>query len=421
MDEPVGDLDLDRVIAEITERVAANTANGVYSSDLDDELRSHYARLLDRSDGRDRFDSLRQAIDEVAHVAGFSKARIDTASGVPGGQLVHKTAGKLVSRQTLGLIEQLNSFSHAVVPALQSLAGAIEDPRLHTHADLVHELDSVQDRLAAVERSVGRLGALLDDLDELLPRLLSHTHELEGVSARLAAIEELERRRSFTPPFSSRAFGDATRGSAEDLKREYEQLADSLVGVPGPVLDIGAGRGEFLELLRSRDVAAWGVELDDELAVDATERGIDVRAGDGIEALRAVPSASLGAVVLLHVIEHLQPNELLDVLTLAHEKLAVGGKLVLETPNPQSLYIYARAFWIDPTHVRPVHPVYLEFALRSAGFAMYEFDWTALPSSDESMLAAPEHDDLTATFNQNMGRLNDLLFAAQNYRAIATR
>jgi O-antigen chain-terminating methyltransferase len=174
-------------------------------------------------------------------------------------------------------------------------------------------------------------------------------------------------------------------------------------------------------LLRSRDVAAWGVELDDELAVDATERGIDVRAGDGIEALRAVPSASLGAIVLLHVIEHLQPNELLDVLTLAHEKLAVGGKLVLETPNPQSLYIYARAFWIDPTHVRPVHPVYLEFALRSAGFAMYEFDWTALPSSDESMLAAPEHDDLTATFNQNMGRLNDLLFAAQNYRAIATR
>lgn len=421
IDEPAGELDLDRVIAEITERVAANTASGVYSADLDDELRSHYARLLDRSDGRDRFESVQRAIDHVAESAGFSRARIDTASGVRGGELVHKTAGKLVSRQVLGLIEQLNAFSHAVVPALRSLADAVEDPRQHTHVDLVHELDTVQDRLASVERSVGRLGALVDDLDTLLPKLLAHTNDLDGVAARLARLEELERRRSFTPFFSSRAFGDATRGSADDLKAEYGPLADSLVGLPGPVLDIGAGRGEFLELLAARGIAANGVELDEELVSEANSNGLDVRLGDGIAWLRDVAPASLGGLVLLHVIEHLQPNELLELLQLAHQKLAVGGKLVLETPNPQSLYIYARAFWIDPTHVRPVHPVYLEFALRSAGFESYAFDWTALPSPDEAMVPVPDRDDVTAAINENMRRLNDLVFSAQNYRVVAVR
>ena len=108
----------------------------------------------------------------------------------------------------------------------------------------------------------------------------------------------------------------------------------------------------------------------------------------------------------------------LEVVSLAHDRLAIGGKLVLETPNPQSLYVYARAFWLDPTHVKPVHPVYLDFVLRDAGFNDVVFEWTAFPAEAERLV---ESGDASATTNENVRRLNGLVFGAQNYRVIATR
>jgi hypothetical protein len=419
--EPENTAELDQVIEEIRAAVAANTAAGVYPPDLEDQLQSHYARLLERSDGRDRFDSARAAVSDVAEAAGMSRSRIDTRSSVPGGQLVHRAVGKAVSRQVIGISEQFNQFASALVPALSRLVDLAENPRAHSHDDLVHELDTVQDRLAAVERSLDRILGLVDRVSETLPRVLAHTNQLDGLSARLDALEEAARRGRFSPDFPSIEFDAVSRGDEGSIREEYSGLADSLVGVPGPVIDVGAGRGEFLELLRERGVPAWGVELEADLVAYATKRDLDVRLQDGIEALAECDAGSLGGVVLLHVVEHLGKNELLDVISLARSRLASGGKLVIETPNPQSLYVYARAFYLDPTHSQPVHPIYVDFLLRRAGFDRVEFEWTAPPSDAERLAELPGDDAFAKTANENVRRLNDLVFAPQNYRVIATR
>jgi SAM-dependent methyltransferase len=416
-----GSPDLAQVIDEIRAAVEANTAAGVYPPELEEQLRSHYARLLERSDGRDRYDSIRVALGGVAEAAGMSRSRIDTASGVPGGQLFHRAAGKVVSRQVIGISDQFNQFVARLIPTLHQLADLVEDPRSHTHDDVVHEIDTVQDRLAEVERTLDRILGMVDQVSATLPRLLAHTNELDGLSARLSALEDAERRRRFSPEFPSVEFDAVSRGDEAAISAEYALLADSLVGVPGPVLDIGAGRGELLSLLRDRGVDGWGVELEADLVALAATNGVDVRLEDGLDTLRACEVGSLGAVVLIHVIEHLGKNELLDLISLARTRLAHGGKLVLETPNPQSLYVYARAFYLDPTHSQPVHPVYLDFLLRHAGFDRIEFEWTALPSDGERLIEIPGDDAAAKAANENVRRINDLVFAAQNYRVVATR
>lgn len=418
---PAESIDLSEIIDEIRAVAAAQTASGMYSDEFEDELRSHFASMLDRVDGRDRFDAVHQAVVSFGHQREFARERIELTSGLPGGEVLHRTVAKVVSRQVGGLIAQLNTFSGALMPVLTRMSDAIADPPAHVHTDVLHELDTVQERLAHVERLASRLDASVRILDDVVPRLQSHLSVLDGISARLAAIEECERRRSYDPPFSSVEFGDATRGSASRIRAEYGPLADALVGVPGPVLDIGAGRGEFLELLRERGLDARGVEIDDELVRLAHADGLAVRLEDGLDALRSEPLTSLGAVVLLHVIEHLHPNELLELIGLAHARLAVGGRLVLETPNPQSLYVYARAFWLDPTHTKPVHPTYLEFALRAAGFTDVRYEWTAPPADSEMLVEVPGEGDATAAANENVRRANALLFAAQNYRVTAVR
>jgi O-antigen chain-terminating methyltransferase len=118
------------------------------------------------------------------------------------------------------------------------------------------------------------------------------------------------------------------------------------------------------------------------------------------------------------VIEHLTAQEAADLALLARDKLRPGGKLLIETVNPQSLYVFAHPFYVDPTHERPVHPAYLEFLVREAGFESIELLWRAPPPHDDVLETPADDDGVRAA---NVRRLNQLLFAPQDYALIATR
>jgi hypothetical protein len=153
----------------------------------------------------------------------------------------------------------------------------------------------------------------------------------------------------------------------------------------------------------------------------AEELGLHVEADDGNTYLRSIPDASLGGLALIQVIEHLTAQDLVDLVAVAAHKVRPGGKVIMETVNPQSLYVFARSFYLDPTHVRPVHPAYLEFLFREAGFSTVELDWRYPPREREVLKDIPGDDDATRQMNANIANLNALLFAPQDYALIATR
>lgn len=385
-DGPGGDTDLERVLAEIRATVDENTESGVYSESLEEELRSHFARILDRTD-LDQLGGVWTAVEDLESLRSLPAAQKNTASRVPGGEIVHKAAGRIVDRQLAGAADRSELMWQATMVALRSIATVLDQPVSHTHAELLHELDTLQDRLALVERQLGR--------------------------AKTATTSEA--------PYSTLEFDDTARGARSDILAEYSDLADRLANAPGPVLDIGAGRGELVELLVERGITVVGVEMDRELVNAARSRGLDIREATAARALGAATQHSLGAITLIHVIEHLPPNDVFDLIELAHDRLVPGGVLVMETPNPQSLYAHARAMWLDPTHLKPVHPIYLEFLVRQGGFEQVEFEWTATPSDDERLLTIDGDDPDAAVANENVRRLNQLIFAPQNYRVTATR
>lgn len=114
---------------------------------------------------------------------------------------------------------------------------------------------------------------------------------------------------------------------------------------------------------------------------------------------------------MLQVIEHLPPQVAVDVIRLIATKVRPGGRVVIETVNPQSLYVYAHAFYLDPTHVRPVHPAFLAFLFEAAGFREVGIDWRSPPPEDEVLDGE----------GRDIERLNTLLFAPQDFAVIATR
>lgn len=163
-----------------------------------------------------------------------------------------------------------------------------------------------------------------------------------------------------------RAFTDAFRGSEEHVRALQEGYVD-LLRDHAPVLDLGCGRGELLDLLAGAGVAASGVDGDAEMTAACVAKGLDVRQGDAIAYLGDVPDGSLGAIVAMQVVEHLPAAALDELLELSRAKLRDGGVLVAETVNPHALNAM-KAFWVDPTHHHPLFPETLLELCRIAGF-----------------------------------------------------
>jgi hypothetical protein len=135
-----------------------------------------------------------------------------------------------------------------------------------------------------------------------------------------------------------------------------------------PVVDVGCGRGEFLELLREAGVDARGVDVDADMVAFCRGEGLDVEQGDALGYLERLDEGSLGGIFCAHVVEHLQPPTLVRFLELAAAKLRPGGVFVAETPNPRTL-VALQTFFADLTHEQPLHPETLAFLVRQAGCA----------------------------------------------------
>jgi O-antigen chain-terminating methyltransferase len=213
-------------------------------------------------------------------------------------------------------------------------------------------------------------------------------------------------------------FEDKFRGTREEIRerlRVYlDLLAESGAGTEQrPVLDIGCGRGEWLELLRDEGLNARGVDMNDTLAMQCRERGLEVEIGDALAYLRGLPEASLGAITGFHIIEHLPMDVLLDLYGEAVRVLHPGGVAIFETPNPQNLLVGACNFYADPTHKRPLYPETQKFFLEYRGFSRVALKYLH-PHESGARLPEDEAPELAA-------RLNDLLSCARDYAVIGYR
>ena len=169
------------------------------------------------------------------------------------------------------------------------------------------------------------------------------------------------------------AFEDVYRGARDDIKARlafYDPILKQLSQHQGmaKAIDLGCGRGEWLELLRAHHIDAQGVDLDEEMLIRCRAYGLKTQKIDAISALKALPENSVGLVSAFHLIEHLPFEVLLHLLKEAFRVLVPGGLLLLETPNPENLSVASQWFYLDPSHQKPLPPELMRFSAEFSGF-----------------------------------------------------
>ena len=171
-----------------------------------------------------------------------------------------------------------------------------------------------------------------------------------------------------------RAFEEKHRGSREMIKarlRAYHPFVEPLLQIASgsKTIDLGCGRGEWLELMTELGFDAHGVDLDEGMLAACVERGLSVDKGDAIGFLAALPNDSQAIVSAFHFVEHISFEQLQCVVSEALRVLKPGGLLIMETPNPENIVVSTCNFYLDPSHQRPIPPQLLSFLPDYHGFA----------------------------------------------------
>jgi O-antigen chain-terminating methyltransferase len=170
-----------------------------------------------------------------------------------------------------------------------------------------------------------------------------------------------------------RQFEERYRGSRKLISSRLEvylpfiEPLKSLDVVP-IALDLGCGRGEWLELLQHHGLQAQGVDLDEGMLLACRELNLDIHQADALDYLRGLAADGLSVVSAFHLVEHIPFEALRQLVNEANRVLKPGGLLILETPNSENLMVGTSSFYLDPTHQKPLPAQLLSFVVEYAGF-----------------------------------------------------
>jgi len=209
------------------------------------------------------------------------------------------------------------------------------------------------------------------------------------------------------------AFEDKFRGSRADIKQRLEYylplVKENLKDKNSLVVDLGCGRGEWIELLKENSIQAMGIDLNRLMVQESIKHGLQAIYSDAIKYLKSLESQSVDIVSGFHIVEHLPFEVLIELFDESHRVLKKGGMIIFETPNPENLMVGSCSFYTDPTHINPIPPVTLQFLAQNRGFS--DVDIHRLhPLKDPIYLE-----------NENSQDINTLVFAStkeQDYSII---
>lgn len=302
--------------------------------------------------------------------------------------------------------------------------------------DLESTTGDLRARIGIVESSTNNLESSANDLRlttdatqaeiEKVYQQLQHARtELAMQGRRMALILE-EAQRRLPAPFDQRQLEiianeernkldalyaeleDHFRGSREEIKKRFTTYLPHVKSLPitsdRPIVDLGCGRGEWLELLKEEGYRALGVDTNKVLLDRCRERGLEVVDSDVLKYLRGLPDNSVSAITGFHVIEHLQIEVLMTLLDEIVRALHPGGVVILETPNPENVLVGSNYFYFDPTHRNPLPSLLMKLLLESRG--LHRIEVMNLHAWDQARISG--ENELTARFN-------DLFYGPMDY------
>ena len=304
--------------------------------------------------------------------------------------LVEQRAVSAASNNQIGLEQKLSAQFEEKVKLEQKINAHFENRLISLNEALVKHIElNIQAIAEAIAEAKAEAKAALHQEIAKLRREIDPFTNSTNISASAT-----ERTVQPVDPTIYAAIEEHFRGSREAIssrQKSYLPFLEKAKQENLPVLDLGCGRGEWLEILKGEGFACEGIDTNQVFLNECAEKGLNTTNIDLLSYLSSQSSPRFGAITLFQVAEHLPFNILVEVFRAARKCLVPGGVFIVETPNAKNLRVGAGTFWIDPTHERPLYPELLEFLSQLVGFEKYETKYSASNVDLYKYSDAPPH------------------------------
>ena len=307
---------------------------------------------------------------------------------------------------------------------LLELLGDLRRDAEAIRADLRGDVASVQHDMRAADEAIAADVANVRELIPVAARrndalIAALDQKIETLAVRLRDVTNpiVQASSTAASDFLYRRLEDNLRGSESEVRRDVQAYVERARDA-APVLDVGCGRGEFLAACREAGIDARGFDTNERSVADLRARGFVADVAGVPECFAGFADGSIGAVLVMHVVEHLPVDILFSLFREAARVLRRGGLLIIETPNAESLVVSASEFWRDPTHLAPRHPAALTLLGREHGFTIEEVQ-AIHPFPEGTRLAIAESD--APDVQRVVRAINERMFGPQDLRMILRR
>jgi len=373
------------------------------------QLESHTMAQFDRVAGyiNESVAHLNESVTQLSHQV---QARVET---------LEKQNNERTGLQINSLLreqDKLAQHQFALKQSHSKLEGEVarvtrstEDIRQHQAAELQALEQQLEKR---IDELIERLQKFKMDVAQQETRL---SHLLDG-SSRTSVVDQQpqtgisERDHLLDALYFS--LEDVLRGTPEQIKEQMKVYLPFLqqAHIDSDILDVGCGRGEWLEILREAGYKARGIDTNRVVIQRCRDLWLDVIEAEALSYLRALPDGSLSAVTAFHFAEHLPLETLVKFLDEAGRTLKPGGLMILETPNPENLLVGSCNFYLDPTHKNPIPIPTMKLLVEARGFRCED----VLKLHAISSTKIEVKDQLTS-------HLNHFLYGPMNYAVVARK
>jgi O-antigen chain-terminating methyltransferase len=247
----------------------------------------------------------------------------------------------------------------------------------------------------------------VNDMSPAMSPIKDSKHEIKNASSTKTLADD-HRLDKFYLEFENKF-----RGTESDILERLDVYLSYFLKIKSmnkysPILDIGCGRGEFLQFMKNNNFSAIGLDLNGAMVESAKSKGFEAFETDALSYLSKRKKQSLSAITGFHLVEHIYFSDLLELFTECYRTLNDEGFVLFETPNPENLTVGAFRFYYDPSHLKPIPPKLLQFCLSYVGFRKVEI--------------MPLHPEIEGTYDdKDFEGVMNKLYGPQDYAVIAFR
>lgn len=424
-------------VAEIMREIKSNIVPEVFESSSDDELQRITDFINNTRNNSEEYVNIGYILPNTAKYPPIIRKIVILVLRV-----IRKLSRFIINDQivfnknTVACIKALVEREDAIVRKVAELReeDREREKELQQEKERKRELQREIEREKALQQEIEREKALQQEIERQGEQQKEKDILLESKINKLSSrIDQLEERKKIASLITDEMylkFEENFRGTEGDICERQEfyvnrYLKDKTFDSNDIAIDLGCGRGEWLKRINELGLHAVGIDTNIRMIDECKKKGMEAKAYDALSYIRELDDNSVSIISAFQLIEHMPKSDVFILVREAYRVLKPQGVLILETPNICNIEVGASTFHLDPTHINPMHPDFIQFLAEYTGYETAEIAYWKQENIEEWLLSVMQQEDKnildSAMFRTVFETVKRLIYSSPDYALVATK